>query len=72
MHDVCSVACIEDVPCGYVNVFTAHPNIGFHFGAERRDPGGLLVGSGMRMRHVKRSPGEEPDFAALSALLDAA
>ena len=72
LHDGCPVACIEDVPFGYVNVFTAHANIGFYFGAELPDPGGLLVGSGKRMRHVKAKPGEEPDFAALSALIDAA
>jgi len=72
MHDGCPVACIEDVPFGYVNVFKAHVNIGFFFGAQLRDPGGLLLGSGKRMRHVKVTPGEELDSAALSALIDAA
>ena len=72
MHDGCPVACVEDVPFGYVNVFKAHVNVGFFFGAQLRDPRGLLEGSGKRMRHVKVKPGEELDSAALSALIDAA
>lgn len=72
MHDGCPVACVGDVPFGYVNVFKAHVNVGFFLGALLRDPGGLLEGSGKRMRHVKVKPGAEPDSAALSALIDAA
>jgi hypothetical protein len=72
MHDGCPVACVEDVPFGYVNVFKAHVNAGFFFGAQLPDPRGLLEGSGKRMRHVKVKPGEELDSAALSALIDAA
>src|SRR4029079_18411554 len=72
MHDGCPVACVEDVPFGYVNVFKAHVNVGFFFGAELKDPTGLLEGSGKRMRHGKLSPGSEPDSAALMALIDAA
>ena len=72
MHDGCPVACVADAPFGYVNVFKAHVNVGFYRGAELRDPTGLLEGSGKRMRHVKMKPGAEPDFAALSALVDAA
>lgn len=72
MHDGCPTACIEDVPFAYVNVFKTHANVGFFLGAQLRDPKGLLVGTGKRMRHVKVKPGEEPDSAALSALIDAA
>ena len=72
IHDGCPVVCIEDVPFGYVNVFKAHVNVGFFLGAQLRDPKGLLVGSGKRMRHVKVEPGEALDSAALSALIDAA
>jgi hypothetical protein len=72
MHDGCPVACVEDVPFGYVNVFKAHVNVGFYLGAELEDPTGLLEGSGKRMRHVKLKPGSEPDSAALMALIDAA
>ena len=72
MHDGCPVACVEDVPFGYVNVFKAHVNVGFFFGAELKDTAGLLEGSGKRMRHVKLKPGRELDAAALSALIDAA
>ena len=72
MHDGCPVACIEDVPFGYVNVFKAHVNVGFFFGAELKDPTGLLEGSGKRMRHVKLKPGSELDSPALIALIAAA
>jgi hypothetical protein len=72
MHDGCPVACVEDVPFGYVNAFTAHVNVGLFFGAELEDPTGLLEGSGKRMRHVKLKPGSELDSSALMALIDAA
>jgi hypothetical protein len=72
MHDGCPVACVEDAPFGYVNVFRAHVNVGFYFGAELEDPTGLLEGSGKRMRHVKLRPGSELDSSALMALIDAA
>jgi hypothetical protein len=72
MHDGCPVACVEDVPFGYVNVFKAHVNVGFFLGAELQDPTGLLEGSGKRMRHVKLKPGRELDSSALMALIDAA
>lgn len=72
MHDGCPVACVADVPFGYVNVFTAHVNVGFFFGAHLRDPKGLLEGTGKRMRHVKVKPGKEPPAAALNALINAA
>ena len=72
MHDGCPVACVADAAFGYVNVFKAHVNVGFFFGAELYDPAGLLEGSGRRMRHVKIRPGAELHSAALSALIDAA
>lgn len=72
MHDGCPVACVADAPFGYVNVFTAHVNVGFFRGAGLDDPAGLLEGSGKRMRHVKLKPGVHYAPAALSALIDAA
>jgi hypothetical protein len=72
MHDGCPVACIEDVPFGYVNVFKAHVNVGFYFGAELPDPRGLLEGTGKRMRHVKLRPDRELDTSALQVLIAAA
>ena len=72
MHDGCPVACIEDVPFGYVNVFKALVIVGFFFGAELKDPTGLLEGSGKRMRHVKLKPGSERDSSSLIALIAAA
>ena len=72
MHDGCPVACVEDAPFGYVNVFRAHVNVGFFYGAELNDPQGLLEGSGKRMRHVRVKPGAQLDFAAMCALIDVA
>lgn len=72
IHDGCPVACVEDAPFGYVDCFKAHVNIGFFHGASLPDPTGLLQGNGKYMRHVKARPGDEPDAAALDALINAA
>ena len=72
MHDGCPVACVEDVPFGYVNVFKAHTNVGFFYGAELKDTTGLLEGTGKRGRHVKLRPGRDVNHAALGALIGAA
>jgi hypothetical protein len=72
MHDGCPVACLGDVPFGYVNVFTAHVNVGFFQGASLPDPDGLLMGTGKFMRHVKLRPGTAANDAALSRLIEAA
>jgi hypothetical protein len=71
MHDGHPVACIEDVPFAYVDVFKSHTNIGFFYGAHLEDPAGLLEGTGKNMRHVKLKPGREPDTVALGNLIDA-
>jgi len=72
MHDGCPVACVEDVPFGYVNVFKSHTNVGFFYGAHLDDPAGLLEGAGKNMRHVKVRPGHELDSKALDSLIHAA
>jgi hypothetical protein len=72
LHDGCPVACLGDVPFGYVNAFTAHVNVGFFQGAALRDPAGLLQGTGKFMRHVKLRPGMAFDAAALSVLIELA
>jgi hypothetical protein len=72
MHDGCPTACVEDVAFGYVGVYRTHANVGFFFGAELDDPGGLLQGTGKRMRHVKVRPGGALDSAALCALIETA
>lgn len=72
LHDGCPVACLGDVPFAYVNVFTAHVNVGFFQGAALPDPAGLLQGSGKRMRHAKLSPGTATDTASLTRLIEAA
>ena len=71
MHDGCPTACAGDAPFGYVNVFTAHVNVGFYRGAELADPAGLLQGRGRMMRHVKLAPTANIDPAALERLIDA-
>jgi hypothetical protein len=72
LHDGCPVACLGDAPFGYVNVFTAHANVGFFRGAALPDPARLLQGAGKFMRHVKLRPGTVTDAAALRRLIGAA
>ena len=72
LHDGCPVACLGDAPFGYVNVFTAHVNVGFFHGAALPDPARLLQGTGKFMRHVKLRAGMAVDSAALSKLIEAA
>jgi hypothetical protein len=72
LHDGCPVACLGDAPFGYVNVFTAHVNVGFFQGATLPDPAHLLQGDGKFMRHVKLKPGAATNAAALSRLIDRA
>lgn len=72
LHDGCPVACLGDAPFGYVNVFTAHANVGFFHGAALLDPARLLQGAGKFMRHVKLTPGTVTNAAALTALIQAA
>jgi hypothetical protein len=63
---------VGDAPFAYVNVFRAHANVGFFYGAELVDPARLLEGSGKRMRHVKLKPDVDLDSGALAALIAAA
>jgi hypothetical protein len=72
LHDGCPVACLGNVPFGYVNVFKAHVNVGFFQGAFLPDPGRLLQGSGKFMRHVKLTPETATNTAALRELIAAA
>src|ERR1700759_4024539 len=72
LHDGCPVACLGDAPFGYVNVFTAHVNVGFFQGAALPDPARLLEGNGKFMRHVKLRSGAPTNAAALRKLIDTA
>jgi hypothetical protein len=72
LHDGCPVACLGDFPFAYVNVFTAHANVGFFQGAVLKDPARLLQGTGRFMRHVKLRLGIAADDAALRGLIEAA
>ena len=72
LHDGCPTACLGNAPFAYVNVFTAHVNVGFFQGAGLPDPARLLQGSGKFMRHVKLKPGTATNVAALNSLIEAA
>src|ERR1700728_1115930 len=72
LHDGCPVACLGDVPFGYVNVFTSHVNVGFFHGAALADPARLLQGTGKRMRHVKLRQGAGTEAEALGRLIETA
>ena len=72
LHDGCPVACLGDVPFGYVNVFTSHVNVGFFHGAALPDPARLLQGIGKFMRHVMLRPGTTIDAVSLNRLIKTA
>lgn len=77
LHDGCPVACLGEFPFAYVNVFSAHMNIGFYYGASLPDPAHLLLGTGKRMRHLKLRAATDTDAAdtnaaAIQQLIDAA
>ena len=72
LHDGHPIACLGDAPFAYVDVFTAHVNVGFFHGASLPDPARLLEGAGKFMRHVKLRPGTATNTAALSRLIEVA
>jgi len=72
LHDGHPTACVGDAAFGYVNAFKTHVNVGFFRGAEMADPAGLLEGTGRFMRHVKLSPGQDFNAAALRKLIETA
>ena len=72
LHDGHPTACVEDVAFAYVNVFSAHVNVGFFRGAEIADPAGLLEGTGRFMRHVKVRPDGGVPATALEGLISTA
>ena len=72
LHDDQPTACVGDAAFAYVDVFTAHVNVGFFLGAGMADPAGLLEGTGKFMRHVKLRPGVDIDVIALTNLIHAA
>lgn len=72
IHDGQPTACVGEAAFAYVDVFSAHVNVGFFGGAELADPAGLLEGTGKFMRHVKLKLGALPDAEALIALIGAA
>jgi hypothetical protein len=59
-------------PSVYVAAFGAHVNLGFYYGGSLRDPEGLLLGTGKRMRHIKIRSLQECTKPALAHLLEQA
>lgn len=72
LHDGHPTVCVGEAAFCYVNVFTAHVNVGFFLGAQLPNPDNLLEGNGKFMRHVKLRPDVAIDAAALAALINAA
>ena len=72
LHDGHPTACVGEAAFGYVNVFTAHVNVGFFRGAELPDPDSLLQGAGKFMRHVKLGPAFDVDPGALATMIERA
>jgi hypothetical protein len=72
LHGGHPTACVGDAAFAYVNVFTAHVNVGFFRGAEIADPERLLEGTGKFMRHVKLRSERDVDATALMNLIETA
>jgi len=72
LHDGMPTACVGDAAFAYVAAFSSHASIGFFHGTTLADSAGLLEGSGKRMRHVKLRWEQQPEAAALEALIVAA
>jgi hypothetical protein len=72
LHDGHPTACVDDAAFGYVNVFTAHVNVGFFRGAEIADRHGILEGNGKFMRHVKLRPEHQVEAETLTELIQTA
>jgi hypothetical protein len=72
LHDGHLTACAADAAFGYLNVFTAHVNVGFFRGAQIADPHRMLEGNGKFMRHVKLRPEHDVEAAALRRLIETA
>lgn len=56
----------------YVLPYSRHVNLGFYNGADLADPGGLLEGTGKKLRHVKVRAVDETVNPALRDLVVAA
>ncbi|BDC49933.1 hypothetical protein F183_A22490 [Bryobacterales bacterium F-183] len=69
LHDGHPIACFGNVPFAYVDVFTAHANVGFFQGVALRDPHRYLEGKGKAMRHVKLKPGKVVDPVVLQRMI---
>jgi hypothetical protein len=69
IHDGRPTACAGDAAFAYVDAFRSHASIGFFFGAALEDPGGLLEGAGVSMRHVKLRWGRPIDRQGLERLI---
>jgi hypothetical protein len=56
----------------YISVQNAYVNLGFYHGTSLRDPGGLLKGTGKKLRHVKiRGPADVKNVAIIALLREA-
>ena len=54
----------------YIGIHRDHVNLGFYRGAELADPGGLMEGTGKKMRHVKVRDMVELDRPSLGDLIE--
>lgn len=62
----------KDGPFAYIKAFKNSVNFGFWRGVELSDLGGILTGSGDKMRHVKLSSLDDIDAEAFTDLIQQA
>lgn len=68
-HDGYPMGCVDHAPFAYINIYKAHVNLGFFYGAFLNDPHLMLEGSGRRMRHIKLKPELEYDVDVIATLI---
>jgi hypothetical protein len=71
-HDDHPIGCVEDAPFAELQVYSAHINLGFYYGAFFYDEKQWLQGTGKRMRHIKIKPESSPDEKTIRTFLKTA
>lgn len=71
-HDNYPMGCVDHAPFAYVNVYSAHVNVGFFYGATLPDPSGILEGTGKLGRHIKLRPDQVYEEQAVRQLIQLA
>ena len=71
-HDNHPIACVEEAPFVYIDVFAQHINLGFFYGAHFINTQNIMEGTGKSMRHIKLRPDSPDHEVAIRHLIEVA